>query len=262
MQANVSRPVEAWPGPQVRLYRCPSFPITRERTHTKARACGARLTPKGTALMNNEETTYPSIVTAPMVLAHNRLFTAELDKVRRGFPKRYEAILLVEDDDQLTPIEAALAEASADHWPDGTPENLRLPIFEDGKRKGYPTARYVRVTTGANQPPVLANPNGSILDMDAKRTKSFYAGALAVAQVVPRPYVVDTDDKGEIEGVSLDLEGLRIVNADRKAYPVLSFRKQRKVSDAFLGIEATAGRTVVEPEADDEPDDIQDDLDF
>ena len=90
---------------------------------------------------------------------------------------------------------------------------------------------------------------GERVDAGGARPTDFYAGALVVVQVTPRAYSFNADDGELHEGVSLDLDGLRVVNANRDAYPVLSFRRERTVSDAFLAVRSEMHGASVEMEA-------------
>ena len=135
-----------------------------------------------------------------------------------------------------------------------------MPYRADGETRGYDQAWYIRVTSDANNVPVLMDVRGERVDAGGARPTDFYTGALVVVQVTPRVYSFKADDGELHEGVSLDLDGLRVVNANREAYPVLSFKRERTVSDAFLAVQAEgvpAEAPAPAPEST-----VEDDLDF
>ena len=52
----------------------------------------------------NEALRFDPIITAPVRLAHSRLFAADLARVKPGFPVRFEAVLLPSDEAALAPV--------------------------------------------------------------------------------------------------------------------------------------------------------------
>ena len=211
----------------------------------------------------NEALTFPPIITAPVRLAHNRLFAADLARVKDGFPVRYEAVLLP-DSKALSVITEAVHAAARAGWPTNEqPEQIKLPIWTNGEERGYPQERFVRVTSDRNNVPVLMNVAGERVDPAGARPRDFYAGALVVVQVTPRVYSFKAEDGELHEGVSLDLDGLRVVNANRSAYPALSFKRERAVTEDFLAVQAQdEGAAEAPATAPAVESNVEDDLDF
>ena len=211
----------------------------------------------------NEALTFAPIITAPVRLAHNRLFAADLARVKPGFPARYEAVLLPTDE-ALAPVQEAVTKAARAGWPGSLDEHatIKLPIWTTGEDRGYPQRMFIRATSDANNVPVLMDVRGERVDVGGVRPTDFYGGALVVVQMTPRVYSFKADDGELHEGVSLDLDGLRVVNANREAYPVLSFKRERTVTDAFMAVRSELNGASAEAPAPAPESTVEDDLDF